>query len=44
MAKCNKCNKEVGCSCGLKEGLCASCRKPKAVIPPVETKIVDVPK
>lgn len=24
-AHCSKCNKDVGCSCGLKNGLCSTC-------------------
>lgn len=25
MAACKKCGKQVGCGCGLKNGLCATC-------------------
>lgn len=25
MASCKKCGKNVGCGCGLKNGLCATC-------------------
>lgn len=25
MAKCTKCNKEVGCGCNLTNGLCSAC-------------------
>lgn len=29
MAACSKCGKQVGCGCGLKGGLCATCADAK---------------
>lgn len=33
-AKCVKCSKNVGCSCGLKNGLCATCQAQEKQIKP----------
>lgn len=42
MAQCTRCNKEVGCKCNLRSGLCVDCRKiventaPKITLTPVK--------
>ena len=36
--KCRACNREVGCGCNLKNGLCSACREIPATPPPPPPK------
>jgi hypothetical protein len=45
MASCIKCNKEVGCSCSLKDGVCKECRRAAQNEPAPKINVtVNIPK